>query len=205
QSPVVVRRLLRKCLEKDPKNRLRDIGDVWELLKEPTVEHPQPERRDATAPWIMASVLGIIALVFSVLWLKPLPLPDVVRFQIQAPPGGRLRLGTPAISNDGRKLAYMVVDPDGLTRIYLRAIDDVESRALPGTEGAVHPFWSPDGGSVAFAAGPDLKRIDLAGGAVRGFIGGLNAGGQGGWNQKEDILFDLRGGRSLRYFATGGA
>jgi Tol biopolymer transport system component len=207
QAPAPVRRLLQKCLEKDPKNRLRDIGDVWELLNDPTATadstRPQATRRGATLLWMMALFLAIVvAIVFAVLWLKPLPSPEVVRFQIQAPPGGRLPLGMPAISNDGR-VAYTVVDPDGKTRIYVRAIDAVESMPIPGTEGVVHPFWSPRGGSLAFAAERRLKRIDLANGSVHDLIG-IGFPEQLAWNQNDDIL--LRVGPELfRISAQGGA
>jgi serine/threonine protein kinase len=206
QAPVPVRRLLRKCLEKDPKSRLRDIGDVWELLNGPTMAaddpRPQPGRRDAKLLWIMASVLAIVAVVVSFLWPKPLPMPEVARFQIQAPPGGRLPMGTPAISNDGRTLAYTVVDPDGLTRIHLRAIDGVESKALSGTEGAAHPIWSTRGESLVFVAGQRLKRIDLAGGFVRDLIG-IGFAFSVAWSQFDDIL--LRSGPELvRASAQGG-
>jgi eukaryotic-like serine/threonine-protein kinase len=206
QAPAPVRRLLRKCLEKDPKNRLRDIADAWELLNDPLVAadapHPQARRREPTLPWIMASVLGIVAIVFSFLWLKPLPLPEVARLQIYAPPGGRLPLGTPAISNDGRTLAYTVVDPDGVTRIHVRAIDGVESRALPGTEWAAHPFWSPRGDSLAFVARLMLKRIDLAGESVRD-LHGTSAPWQGSWNKNGDIL--MRAGQGLVRISEQGA
>ncbi len=207
KAPAPVRRLLRKCLEKDPKNRLRDIGDVWELLNDSFIAADSPRspvsRTVATLPWTVALVLAIVAaLVFAFLWSKPLPLPEVVRFQIQAPPGARLPLGTPAISNDGRMLAYMVVDPDGVLRIRKRAIDGVETMAVPGTEGAVHPFWSPRGDSLAFVAGLWLKRVDLAGGSVRD-LHVISIPWQGAWSQKDDIL--LPGGpRLIRIPAHGG-
>ena len=81
-------------------------------------------------------------------------------------------MGTPAITNDGRMLAYTVTGPDGVTRIHVRSIDSTESRALPGTENAVHPFWSPDGRSLAFSETGQLKLIDLAGGAPRALTSG---------------------------------
>jgi dipeptidyl aminopeptidase/acylaminoacyl peptidase len=211
QAPAPVRRLLRKCLEKDPKNRLRDIGDAWELLNDPSAvagaAHSQAARRNVALPWIMASVSAIaVGLVSAVLWLKPLPLPAVARFQIQATAGSRLPLGTPGISNDGSTLAYTVVDPDGKTRIHLRAIDGVESRALPGTEGAVHLFWPPRGDSLAFAlfrAGFRLKRIDPAGGSVNDLMS-IAAPRSVAWNQNDDILVPGQGGL-IRVSVRGGA
>src|SRR5215471_8180712 len=144
--PVRVRYLLQRCLEKDPKKRLRDIGDARHLLD-----------NSVTAPkrsWLAwtAALLAVAAAGFAALWLRPAPLPQVTRFEIHAPPGSTLPLGTPAPSPDGRTIAFTVNDPDGKRRIHLRPIDRIETRALPGTEGAVHPFWSPDGRSLAFAA-----------------------------------------------------
>jgi len=188
--PFRLRRLLRKCLEKDPKNRLRDIADVWELLDDPAAAADAPHslagRRDALR-WIVASVVGFVAGMFSLRWLKPHPLPEVERFSIYAPPESKLPLGTPAFSHDGRKLAYTVIDPDGLTRIHVRAIDSLQSRALRGTEGALHPFWSPGGDFLAFTAERKLKSINLATESVHdlienGFIW------QGAWGKNDDIL-----------------
>jgi Tol biopolymer transport system component len=114
-------------------------------------------------------------------------LPQVTRFEIHAPPGSALPVGTPAISPDGRNIAFTVNDPDGKTRIHLRRLDRVETRTLPGTEGAVHPFWSPDGHSLAFDARFHLKRIDVASGAVRDLVT-TGARFQGAWSQNGEIL-----------------
>src|SRR5215471_11085397 len=184
RAPVKVQRLLQSCLEKNPKKRLRDIGDARHLLD-----------NSVTAPkrsWLAwtAALLAVAAAGFAALWLRPAPLPQVTRFEIHAPPGSTLPLGTPAPSPDGRTIAFTVNDPDGKTRIHLRPIDRIETRALPGTEGAVHPFWSPDGRSLAFAAvgpQPHLKRIDVAGGAARDLVE-RTAPWQGAWGQNGEIL-----------------
>jgi Tol biopolymer transport system component len=204
-APTKVRRLLSKCLEKDPKRRLQAIGD-WKLALEggATEALPPARPRAAWLPWTLAGTLALAALGFAGLWLRPAPLPQVVRFEIHAPPGSTLPLGTPAISPDGRMIAYTVNDPDGKSRIHLRLIDHIETRVLAGTEGAVHPFWSPDGRSLAFATVPGLvmKRIDVDGGAPRD-LAAASAPWQGAWGQSGDILFSTLGSLS-RVSAQGG-
>jgi Tol biopolymer transport system component len=126
-----------------------------------------------------------------------------MRFQIHAPAGARLPLGTPAVSPDGRTIAYAQIDADGTARIQLRPIDRVESRALPGTEGVSHLFWSPDGRSLAFMAGRQLKRIDIAGGSPRD-LAPVYGQWHGSWSARGDILFLAEKGLS-RVSANGGA
>jgi Tol biopolymer transport system component len=196
--PLKVRRLLSECLQKDSKQRLRDIGDVRRLLDDSPV--PTPKR--SWLAWTAAALLAVAAAGFAALWLQPAPLPQVMRFEIHAPPGSTLPLGTPAISSDGRTIAFTVTDPDGKTRIHLRPIDRIETRALPGTEGAVHPFWSPDGRSLGFAAAGHLKRIYVAGGTARDLIE-TTAPWQGAWGQNGEIL-SIFGGTLSRIPAEGG-
>ena len=155
RAPVQVQRLLQRCLEKDPKKRLRDIGEARYVLDNSVTA---PKR--SWLAWIAAALLAVAAAGFSALWLRPAPVPQVMRFEIHAPSGSTLPLGTPAISPDGRTIAFTVNDPDGKRRIHLRPIDRIETRALPGTEGAIHPFWSPDGHSLAFGAVPQSFEAD---------------------------------------------
>ena len=206
RAPSTVRRLLQKCLEKDPKNRLRDIGDAWALVNEPNVatdvDAAQPRGRYAPLAWFVAAILGIVAVASSLLLLQQDPLPEVERFTIHAPSGSLLPPGPPAISIDGSKLAYVVLDSQGVRRLYVRAIDALEGKPLPGTEGAVHPFWSPAGDSIAFAARSRLLRIDLANGSIHDLTG-IAGMYQGGWNQQDDIV--IRTGSTLsRISAHGG-
>src|SRR6516225_3697774 len=200
RAPVQVQRLLQRCLEKDPKKRLRDIGEARYVLDNSVTA---PKR--SWLAWIAAALLAVAAAGFAALWLRPAPLPRVTRFEIHAPPGGTLPPGTPAISPDGRTIAFTVDDPDGKRRIHLRPIDHIETRALPGTEGAVHPFWSPDGRSLAFGVSGSpghLKRIDVAGGAARDLVETLSPG-EGAWSQSGDILSSY-GGVMSRIPAEGG-
>jgi serine/threonine protein kinase/WD40 repeat protein len=164
--PVEVRRLLHACLEKDPKNRLRDIGDVWRLL-DPTHHTDRVQKRSSVLPWMIASAVMIViaaALAF-IHFRETAPEPRVVRFQIPLP-DKTSDARWPSISPDGRHLAFAAAGEDGRYRIWIRDLDALESRVLQGTEGAVGggPYWSPDSHSVAFFDGLTLKTIDISGG-----------------------------------------
>jgi serine/threonine protein kinase len=194
--PLKAHWLLRRCLEKDPRKRFRDIGEARFLLGDsPAAPAPVLAPKRTWPGWTVAGALAVVSAVFAMLWLRPAPLPQVMRFEIHAPAGSTLPLGTPAPSPDGRLFAFTVYDPDGKVRIHLRSIDGVETRVLPGTEGAMHPFWSPDGRSLAFAAGPlpfHLKWIDIGGGASRD-LSETNGPWHGTLNQNGDILFQRSG------------
>ena len=167
--PPQLRKLLRKCLDKDPRRRLRDIGDVWELLDDGangraiTASTPSaPWRR--LVPWAITGVVALLGgAVAAVHVLEPsAPAADVVRFQISVPQftAGN---GTPNVSPDGRHIVYQAGN-----RIFVRDLDAVAPRVLTTTDAAVgNPFWSADSRFVIFDAAGKLTKIDASGGPPR--------------------------------------
>jgi len=170
--PQSMLRLLKRCLTKDPRRRLRDVGDVWELLD---VETPVTRSRTGTAGWIVAALATIAAAV--ALWApwrgatRPADRP-LVRLEIDLgvdvtlPP---LVIPTPsslAISPDGTRLAYLAGLAGGTPRLFLRRLDQLQATEVAGTEGATNPSFSPDGQWVLFFDGNRVKKVSVGGGAA---------------------------------------
>jgi Tol biopolymer transport system component len=177
-TPTKVRDLLRRCLQKDRTLRLRDAGDASiEIRDALTAPSGGPTATgSAKRGWRQPVVLGLAGLVVAVVaglagWnLKPAPPPGprpVTRFTITLPPGHRLAAsrGDLALSPDGSRLAY-VDRQDGTQQLYLRAMDGLEAKPVPGTDGAVGPFFSPDGQGLGFFAGGKLKTVSVSGGSA---------------------------------------
>ena len=164
--PVKVRRLVQSCLEKDPKRRLQAIGDAW-LLMDDRAELTRPTRRHRWVPWAaaLAVALGVVAALASI---SPQPARDLraLAFHVNPPPGMAFQsfLGGASISPDGQTLSFVAVTAGGVSSLWVRPRDSVSPSRLPGTDGAVYPFWAPDGRSLGFFAGGRLKRIALSGG-----------------------------------------
>jgi Tol biopolymer transport system component/predicted Ser/Thr protein kinase len=174
--PAQVRRLLRRCLEKDPQKRLRHIGDVMALIDDapiaPTATPAQPVHGNRWL-WPTATVAALlIAAVFAVLYFrqKPAPVAAVQRFEIAAPQpvAGQALSPYVALSPDGTRLVFLARGAAGVNRLWVRRLDSVDSRPIDGTEGAVGvPFWSPDSRFIAFGAQGKLKKIEAAGGPAQ--------------------------------------
>src|SRR5581483_10783189 len=176
-TPRAVRHILERCLDRNPKNRLHDIADArLELASaadgqhdvEPAVE----QRRGRPSLWIGWGIAGAaIAALLAILITRRAEVPQQQTLRVQfVPPNtehivtpGQLNLRSFAISPDGSRLAFAVESRPTPT-LRLRALDTSESTAIPGTEGATNPFFSPDGKWIGFAAGGKLKKVAVAGG-----------------------------------------
>jgi serine/threonine protein kinase len=202
-APPRIQKLLHWCLEKDRKLRLASISDARRLLSEfdesGSATHAAPPRsRFAWVAWgVAALAIAAAGALAFVHFRETPPQPSNVRFQVQPPDKGEF--GSPALSPDGRLLAFT---SNG--QLWIRSFDSLESHALPGTEGAYAPFWSPDGEKVGFFADGNLKKVAAAGGPAQ-ILAPAPQGVGGTWNRKDVILFGPSVPSSLfRVPATGG-
>jgi Tol biopolymer transport system component len=169
-TPPGVRRLLARCLERDPKKRLRDIGDAREDLEDTRgpigraeTGAPSPWR---ALPWALAAIAALVA--GWALWGRSSAGPtvhDVMHLDIGFPPDVEPLPETGAgfaIASDGRTVAMIGVK-DGQRRVFVRRIDQAEASEVPGSTGVNGVEFSPDGSSLAFVPGSgSLTRISLA-------------------------------------------
>jgi serine/threonine-protein kinase len=176
-TPPNVRHLLRRCLQKDPRLRLRDAGDAGIEIQD-AIAYPAQASTTLAAegkravPLRVASVLVILIAVIAATatWnLKPVPAAPrpVTRMVITLPPGDALAWDLPAlaVSGDGSRLAYVAVR-GGTRQIYLRALNSFDSTPLAGTERGYAPFFSPDGQWLGFFEDGRLKKVPVNGGPV---------------------------------------
>ena len=181
-TPPSIRALLRRCLERNPKNRLHDIADARIVIDEVLAGRGDEvvAKQEAVAatpvvvrkPWLLAAcALATGVLIGGLLveaWVRRAtaehPARQLTQFTIQSPEGTGFVRGL-AISPDGRKIAFVARAANGHVSLYVRSMDDLEARELPQTEGARYPFWAPDSRRIGFFAGRSLEWIDTESGA----------------------------------------
>jgi eukaryotic-like serine/threonine-protein kinase len=213
ETPARLRYLLRRCLTKHPRQRLRDLGEARILLTElieGRAEDSGVLAAPAAAPVSRKRVILYVAavLVFAHAagylgwWLRPTPLLPLRKLDLVAERLTVQNNNPPAISPDARHVVYAAGDS-----LWVRDLQQLEPRALPGTNGGSSPFWSPDGQHVGFFRQNRLWRVALSGGdpVMLADLRSVVAGGAGGaWGEDDRIVFSTGGSGLLQLSARGG-
>ena len=216
--PERIRDLLRRCLEKDARKRLRDIGDARIELEDALAARTSQSRiasgeagaaRRGVHPRALAIAYGVAALALAAVAFTTLPplfrneRPQAVRLTVTEPSGCSM-LSDPvecAISPDGRTLVF--VGSDSVTvRLWVRPLGSLKAEPIPGTENAAKPFWSPDSRWVGFFADSKLKKARLGGG-VETICDAPNGRGAD-WSAGGTIVYAPRGEGPLFAVAANG-
>ncbi len=195
-APLVIAppldRIVRKCLAKDPDDRLQTARDLKYNLALAMERQPAYTRKSKRWQWATATAILVIG-AFGAGWalsrFRQIPTAQqAVRFQLNPPEGGQFSATQGlAISPDGRTLAFIAIAP-GKAGLWVRPLDGTAARLLPGTEGVFSIFWSPDSQTIAYSTVAKLWRVDIAGGAPTA-ICDLPASGGGAWTTEGVIVF----------------
>jgi serine/threonine-protein kinase len=200
-TPPALDHAIHRCLAKDPEERWQTARDLELELKwiagggSLGMHPPATAVRSAFGPRAailsVATLLLVAAMASLLAWnLKPSATLPVTRTVITLPPGQRLAgldQHAVALSPDGSQLAYVAIQ-GGRQQIYLRAMDNLEARPVPDSEGAANPFFSPDGQWLGFFAGQKLKKISMSGGAAQ-TLGDATLAHGASWSNQGTIAF----------------
>lgn len=216
-TPPRIRRLLERCLERDPKLRLRDIGDARITIQE-VLDRPEdlaatpsaPARRPmwlSVAPWVVA-VAALAALGWTqVTENEPRATSGTMRFTMALADDQPLEVRPRtvlAISPDGRRVVYVGEREDGEEVLYMRLTRELQAVMIPGTDDAEAPFFSPDGQWVGFESGGKLKKVSVLGGPPTTLCDAPEFRG-GTWGTDGTIVFaPMRSGGLVRVSDAGG-
>jgi len=207
KTPREARRLLEECLQKDPKQRLRDIGDAKRLLGENAAAVAAASvSRLGRLPWIAAGMLAIAFMLALAGWYRatrPVEKP-LMRMSVDLGPNAVAGVAvTTAISPDGTRIVFPMRSPDGKQQLGMRLLEQTQATLLPGSAGASDPFFSPDGQWIGFFADSKMKKISVLGGAPLTLCDAPLMRGAS-WGEDGNIIVALNGGGLSRVPAAGG-
>ena len=215
-TPTPIKRLLRRCLEKDRKRRVRDIGDALADLDEALTAQPtdetagpgtQPAGWRQVLPWAFGTLVlgGVLAGVGVWAMLQPTP-QSMRRLTIALPQATQLSIdSTIAISPDDQTIVFVACEGGGgLCRAYRRPLDGLEATAIPGTENPQDVFFSPDGlwlGIASWLGG--VRKVPLGGGSPV-TVSEVTETYGASWSADDTIVYGTQGAGLLRISADGG-
>ncbi len=204
-TPVRLRTLLHDCLNRDPKQRLRDIGDARRVLEKLLAGEPDDMMPPAAAgatpaagwtralPWVLVGLTTAALLAAFAIWPARSVAPPAPSQRLLVSIGAEASLfltsgPSVTLSPDGTTLAFVAVQSGGGSLLFVRRLGELQAVALPGTNGANNPFFSPDGQWIGFFSGSLLKKVSVTGGAALNVCEAPSGRG-GTWTDDDTIFF----------------
>ncbi len=214
-TPKMVRHVIERCLARDKNERYRDIGDVrLELQRADKDDAPPPTPKSSRALLAIVSaalVVALVALGAMVVMNQPAPPPPLTPIHVSLEPPNDARIlfsgdlaGPPVVSPDGTQIAFCAALEGKMRSLWVRDLGKSDPRELSSTDGALFPFWSPDGREIGFFTVDSLLRFDLTSDTVQRICDVAQARG-GTWADDGSIIFshNFQGGL-LRVDTNGG-
>jgi eukaryotic-like serine/threonine-protein kinase len=214
-TPPTLDHLVARCLAKSPASRWQTARDVMLELKwierdgrnDALVRRPSPKLRLVLQAALIVAAGALVVSIVSSYVRVPFALDSSIRFAFSLPTGLRpadvALTGPVTISPDGQRVVFAATGADGTQRLWVRPLDSLSAESLTGTDGGAYPFWSPDGGSIAFFAQRKLKRVYLTGGPPQTLCDAVLPRG-GSWSRNGVIIFSGGAGRALYHVSSQG-